>query len=65
MVAVTAVLWHPKLTTGDSDKLVYAYLFPVALIAALYNGRLALLVHCDRISLCRLLPTGAPLQSGR
>jgi K+-sensing histidine kinase KdpD len=48
MVAVTAVLWHLKLTTGGS-KLVYIYLFPVALIAALYSGRLAVL--CTAIAL--------------
>jgi K+-sensing histidine kinase KdpD len=49
MAAVTAVLWHLQLTTGGSDKLVYIYLFPVALIAALYSGRLAVL--CTAIAL--------------
>jgi K+-sensing histidine kinase KdpD len=49
MAAVTAVLWHLQLTTGGSDKLVYIYLFPVALIAALYSGRLAVL--CSAIAL--------------
>jgi hypothetical protein len=61
MVAVTAVLWHLKLTT-DGSKLVYIYLFPVALIAALYSGRLARIVHCDCISLRRLLLAGATVQ---
>jgi K+-sensing histidine kinase KdpD len=41
IAAVTAVLWQVHLTTGGSNGLVYIYLFPVALIAALYNGRLA------------------------
>ena len=43
ILAVTAILWRLTLTTASSDALVYIYLFPVALIAALYNGRLALL----------------------
>jgi hypothetical protein len=43
VAAVTAVLWQVNLTTDGSHRLVYFYLFPVALIAALYNGRLALL----------------------
>ena len=43
ILAVTAVLWHINSTAAGSHKLVYVYLFPVALIAALYNGRLALL----------------------
>jgi K+-sensing histidine kinase KdpD len=43
ILAVTAILWQIKLTTGGSYGLVYIYLFPVILIAALYNGRLALL----------------------
>jgi K+-sensing histidine kinase KdpD len=41
IAAVTAILWQVNLTTGGSHRLVYIYLFPVALIAALYNGRLA------------------------
>jgi K+-sensing histidine kinase KdpD len=41
ILAVTAILW--RLTTESSGALIYIYLFPVALIAALYNGRLALL----------------------
>jgi K+-sensing histidine kinase KdpD len=37
------------LSTGGSHRLVYFYLFPVALIAALYNGRVAVL--CTAIAL--------------
>jgi hypothetical protein len=43
ILAVSTILWRLTLTTESSDALVYIYLFPVALIAALYNGRLALL----------------------
>jgi K+-sensing histidine kinase KdpD len=44
VLAVTAILWRLKLTAdGSSYRLIYFYLFPVVLIAALYNGRLALL----------------------
>jgi K+-sensing histidine kinase KdpD len=43
VAAVTAILWQVNLTTGGSHRLVYLYLFPVALVAALYNGRLAVL----------------------
>ena len=43
VAAVTAILWQVNLITGGSHRLVYVYLFPVALIAALYNGRLAVL----------------------
>jgi K+-sensing histidine kinase KdpD len=43
VAAVTAILWQVNLTTDGSHHLVYIYLFPVALIAALYNGRFALL----------------------
>jgi K+-sensing histidine kinase KdpD len=43
VLAVTAVLWHINSTAAGSYHLAYIYLFPVALIAALYNGRLALL----------------------
>jgi len=43
LAAVTAILWRIYLITGGSHRLIYFYLFPVALIAALYNGRLALL----------------------
>jgi K+-sensing histidine kinase KdpD len=43
VLAATAVLWHINSTAAGSYHLVYIYLFPVALIAALYNGRLALL----------------------
>ncbi len=43
VLATTAVLWRINSTAAGSYHLVYIYLFPVALIAALYNGRLALL----------------------
>src|SRR5215467_15054080 len=43
MLAVTALLWQITQTAAGSHALVYIYLFPVALIAALYNGRIALL----------------------
>jgi K+-sensing histidine kinase KdpD len=43
MMAITAMLWLLKLSVGDKHHLIYIYLFPVALVAALYNGRLALL----------------------
>jgi K+-sensing histidine kinase KdpD len=43
VLAVTAVLWRVDSTATGSHHLVYVYLFPVALIAALYNARLALL----------------------
>jgi K+-sensing histidine kinase KdpD len=43
MSAATALLWLVNLTTAGSAGLIYIYLFPVALIAALYNGRLAVL----------------------
>jgi K+-sensing histidine kinase KdpD len=43
VLAVTAVLWRINSTAAGSYHLVYIYLFPVALIAAFYSGRLALL----------------------
>jgi len=43
VMVLTAILWRLNLTAADSYHLVYIYLFPVALIAALYNGGLALL----------------------
>jgi K+-sensing histidine kinase KdpD len=43
VLAVTAVLWRVNAIVAGSHHFVYLYLFPVALIAALYNGRLALL----------------------
>src|SRR5215469_17727312 len=49
IAAVTAILWQVNVSTGGSHRLVYFYLFPVALIAALYNGRLAVL--CTAIAL--------------
>jgi K+-sensing histidine kinase KdpD len=41
--AVTAILWQVKLSTVSSNELSYLLLFPVILVAAVYNGRLALL----------------------
>jgi K+-sensing histidine kinase KdpD len=49
VAAVTAILWQVNLRTSGSHGLVYFYLFPVALIAALYSGRLAVL--CTAIAL--------------
>ena len=49
IAAVTAILWQVNVSTGGSHRLVYFYLFPVALIAALYNGRLAVL--CTAVAL--------------
>jgi K+-sensing histidine kinase KdpD len=43
MSVVTALLWQINQTAAGSHALVYTYLFPVALIAALYNGRVAVL----------------------
>ena len=43
VLAITAVLWRVNATAAGSHHLVYIYLFPVALIATLYNGRLGLL----------------------
>jgi K+-sensing histidine kinase KdpD len=43
VAGVTAILWQVSLTTDSPHHLVYIYLFPVALIAALYDGRLAVL----------------------
>jgi len=44
ILAVTAIFWQIKLSTGEASYgLVYIYLLPVTLIAALYNGRLAVL----------------------
>jgi K+-sensing histidine kinase KdpD len=42
MSAATALLWLVHPTSGGSP-LIYIYLFPIALIAALYNGRIAVL----------------------
>ena len=49
MSAVTAILWHIKLSTTGSHHLVYLYLLPVVLIAFLYNGRTAIL--CTAIAI--------------
>ena len=43
ILATTALLWLINSSAGGSHHLVYIYLFPVALIAAFYSGRLALL----------------------
>jgi len=43
ILAVTAILWQLRLAANSSPNLIYIYLFPVTLIAALYNGRLAVL----------------------
>jgi K+-sensing histidine kinase KdpD len=42
VAALTVLLWQVNRTAG-SPGLVYIYLFPVALIAAVYNGRVAVL----------------------
>jgi K+-sensing histidine kinase KdpD len=42
MAAVTVLLWQVNLTAA-SPGLIYIYLFPVALIATIYNGRVAVL----------------------
>lgn len=42
MSVVTAILWHLNLNSGAAQGLVYIYLFPVVLIAALFNGRIAM-----------------------
>jgi K+-sensing histidine kinase KdpD len=62
VLAVTAILWHINLTTAGSRGLVYIYLFPVVLIAALYNGRLA--VVCAAVAIvCADLFLQEPLYS--
>jgi K+-sensing histidine kinase KdpD len=43
ILTVTAILWRINSTVTGSYHLVYIYLFPVTLIAAVCNGRLALL----------------------
>jgi len=43
MSAVTAILWHINSNSAGAHSLIYIYLFPVALIAGLYSGGLALL----------------------
>jgi K+-sensing histidine kinase KdpD len=42
MATLTVLLWQITRTAG-SPGLVYIYLFPVALIATVYNGRVAVL----------------------
>src|SRR6516164_10526691 len=43
ILAFTAILWQLRLAANSSPHLIYIYLFPVTLIAALYNGCLAVL----------------------
>ena len=43
ILILTAILYLLRSSTGSSHGVIYIYLFPVALIAALYNGRLAVL----------------------
>ena len=43
IAAVTVLLWQVNQTAAGSHALLYIYLFPVVLIAALYNGRVAVL----------------------
>jgi K+-sensing histidine kinase KdpD len=42
IMAITALLWQLRLAANSSQHLIYIF-FPVTLIAALYNGRLAVL----------------------
>jgi K+-sensing histidine kinase KdpD len=49
MSAVTVILWHINSISAGTHSLVYIYLFPIALIAGLYGGGLALL--CTAIAL--------------
>ena len=42
VLGATAVLWRLGLDTDHAQRLIYLYLFPLVLIAALYNGRAAL-----------------------
>jgi K+-sensing histidine kinase KdpD len=43
ILAVTTILWQLKLSTAHVGGLIYLYLFPLVLIATLYNGRTAIL----------------------
>ena len=54
ILAATAILWGINSTAGGSHHLVYIYLFPVALIAALYNGSSCPIKHCHCDDLRRL-----------
>jgi K+-sensing histidine kinase KdpD len=49
MSAVTAILWHINSNSAGAHSLVYIYLFPVALVAGVYGGGLALL--CTAVAL--------------
>jgi K+-sensing histidine kinase KdpD len=43
VLATTAFLWQMKLGTAHGTALIYLYLFPLVFIAAVYNGRTAIL----------------------
>jgi K+-sensing histidine kinase KdpD len=43
IMVLTAILWRLNLAADASYHLVYMYLFPVVLIAALFSGSVALL----------------------
>jgi len=64
MSAVTVILWQVKLGTTGLQHFVYIYLLPVVLIAALYNGRLAILCAAIADNLCRFILAGPTLQPG-
>jgi K+-sensing histidine kinase KdpD len=49
MSAVTAILWHINSNSAGAHSLVYIYLFPVAVVAGLHGGGLALL--CTAVAL--------------
>ena len=58
IMAATAILWRLRLAANSSHQLIYIYLFPVTLIAALYNARLAMLStvrRCGEMSAMRSL----------
>jgi K+-sensing histidine kinase KdpD len=62
ILAITAILWHINSSAAGSRNLVYIYLFPVVLIAALYDGRLATL--CAAVAIvCADLFLQKPLYS--
>jgi K+-sensing histidine kinase KdpD len=63
MLVVTAILWHINLTTAGSQSLVYIYLIPVILIAAAYNGRVAILCAAVAIVCADLFLTETAVQS--
>jgi len=63
ILVVTAILWRLNSTAAGSYHLVYIYLFPVALIATLYNGRLALLGTAIAVISAELLLAEAAIRS--